>query len=63
MHAQLEKIAKPGGSIVNVASTSSLFGMPGNSAYATSKFALLGLTESAAGEVGQDGVRVNAILP
>jgi NAD(P)-dependent dehydrogenase (short-subunit alcohol dehydrogenase family) len=37
--------------------------MPGNSAYATSKFALLGLTESAAGEVGQDGVRVNAILP
>ncbi|PVH69787.1 putative short chain dehydrogenase/ reductase [Cadophora sp. DSE1049] len=63
MRAQLGYIAKPGGSIVNVASTSGLFGMPGNAAYATSKFAVLGLTESAAGEVGWEGVRINAVLP
>lgn len=63
MRAQLAYITKPRGSIVNVASTSGLFGMPGNAAYATSKFGVLGLTESAAGEVGWEGVRVNAVLP
>lgn len=63
MRAQLEKITKPGGSIVNVSSTSGLFGYPGGSAYATSKFAVIGLTESAAGEFGQEGVRINALLP
>ncbi|CZR69250.1 related to D-arabinitol 2-dehydrogenase [Phialocephala subalpina] len=63
MRAQLAHITKPRGSIVNVSSTSGLFGMPGNAAYATSKFGVLGLTESAAGEVGWEGVRVNAVLP
>jgi len=63
MRAQLAHITKPRGSIVNVASTSGLFGMPGNAAYATSKFGVLGLSESAAGEVGWEGVRVNAVLP
>jgi NAD(P)-dependent dehydrogenase (short-subunit alcohol dehydrogenase family) len=63
MRAQLAHITKPRGSIVNVASTSGLFGMPGNAAYATSRFGVLGLTESAAGEVGWEGVRVNAVLP
>lgn len=63
MRSQLEKITKPGGSIVNVSSTSGLFGCPGGSAYATSKFAVIGLTESAAGEFGREGVRINALLP
>jgi len=63
MRAQLGRITKPGGSIVNVSSTSGLFGSPNNAAYATSKFGVIGLTESAAGEFGNQGIRINALLP
>jgi NAD(P)-dependent dehydrogenase (short-subunit alcohol dehydrogenase family) len=38
-------------------------GMPGMAAYAASKSALIGLTQSLAAEFGPRGVRVNALLP
>lgn len=63
MRAQIPHLPRPGGSIVNVSSTSGLRGLPHNAAYASSKFAVIGLTESAAGEFGKDGIRVNALLP
>lgn len=63
MQAQLGHITKPGGSIVNVSSTSGLFGSPMNAAYATSKFGVIGLAESAAGEWGRHAVRINALVP
>jgi 3-oxoacyl-[acyl-carrier protein] reductase len=51
------------GAIVNVASLSALHGVAGQSAYAASKAGILGLTRSLAREVGQRGVRVNAVVP
>jgi NAD(P)-dependent dehydrogenase (short-subunit alcohol dehydrogenase family) len=50
------------GTIVNVGSIHSKLTKPGFIAYATSKAALLGLTQSLAVDIGSD-VRVNAIQP
>jgi 3alpha(or 20beta)-hydroxysteroid dehydrogenase len=52
-----------GGSIVNIASIDALQAMNGLSAYATSKWAMRGLTKAAAVELGRDGIRVNAVCP
>ncbi len=52
-----------GGAVVNTSSTAGLVGSPGLSAYVASKHGVLGLTRTAAGEVGPAGVRVNAICP
>jgi 3-oxoacyl-[acyl-carrier protein] reductase len=51
------------GSIVNISSLSAVSGVAGQTAYAASKAALLGLTRALAREVGRRGVRVNAVLP
>lgn len=52
------------GRIVNVASMPALErGSPGMAAYGASKTALLHLTHSLAGELVEDGVTVNAVVP
>ena len=56
-------IAQQSGSIINSASVAGTVGAPGLGAYCTSKHAILGLTRTAAGEVGRQGVRVNAVCP
>ena len=56
-------IKSGGGSIVNVASIVALISMSGQAAYAMTKAGLVSLTKSFAKEYGQQGVRVNAILP
>jgi len=52
-----------GGAIVNVASIAGAVGMADAGAYTSSKWALRGLTRSAALELAPDGTRVNVVLP
>ncbi|PVE20728.1 3-oxoacyl-[acyl-carrier-protein] reductase [Microvirga sp. KLBC 81] len=50
-------------SIVNVSSAAGRFGFPLRSPYAAAKWAVVGFTKSLSRELGEDGIRVNAILP
>lgn len=51
------------GSIINISSSTVPLGIPGFSHYVASKSALIGLTRTMARELGDSGVRVNAVLP
>ena len=51
------------GSIVNLSSTAGTHGYPLRTPYAAAKWAIVGLTKSLAMEVGNFGIRVNAICP
>ncbi|MGM0898317.1 MAG: glucose 1-dehydrogenase [Bacillota bacterium] len=52
-----------GGSIINISSISGLKGNEGSVAYSASKFAVRGMTKSAAVELGKEGIRVNSVHP
>jgi NAD(P)-dependent dehydrogenase (short-subunit alcohol dehydrogenase family) len=52
-----------GGAIVNIASVAGHRGQPANSAYSTTKGAVLNLTRSLAVDYGSRGIRVNAVSP
>jgi NAD(P)-dependent dehydrogenase (short-subunit alcohol dehydrogenase family) len=55
--------AQKAGSIINMSSLMGIQGYPMRSAYVASKFALIGITETMARELGPVGVRVNALMP
>lgn len=52
-----------GGAIINISSTAALHGYPRRSAYAASKWAMIGLMKTWAMELGPEGIRVNAVCP
>ncbi|MGI4955281.1 MAG: SDR family NAD(P)-dependent oxidoreductase [Janthinobacterium lividum] len=56
-------VARQRGCVVNMASWAGKKGLPNHAAYSASKFAVLGLTQSLAGEMAAHGIRVNAVCP
>ncbi|MFM9942088.1 MAG: SDR family oxidoreductase [Hyphomicrobiaceae bacterium] len=55
--------ASPNPSIINLSSAAGKFGFPNRSPYAAAKWGVVGFTKTIAMELGQFGIRANAILP
>jgi NAD(P)-dependent dehydrogenase (short-subunit alcohol dehydrogenase family) len=51
------------GCIINMSSAAGRFGYPQRSAYSASKWGIVGFTKTLAMELGEYGIRANAILP
>ncbi|MBY6120401.1 SDR family oxidoreductase [Mameliella alba] len=62
MVRRLQQERRPG-SIVSLASIAGKRGDPGMSSYSASKFAVVGMTQALAREVGTDDILVNAVCP
>ena len=56
-------LKRQGGAIVNISSLAGYRPLPYRTAYGASKFAVRGITESLAHELGRDGIRVNSLCP
>ena len=64
IQAALEQLrAAQGAAIVNTCSTGAIRPFPNHCAYGSSKWALRGLTQTAAAELAPSGIRVNAVFP
>ncbi|MDB5526166.1 MAG: 3-oxoacyl-ACP reductase [Rhizobium sp.] len=55
--------AAGGGSIINFSSVAFMMNLPGMPAYLTAKAGIIGMTKGLAGRLGEDNIRVNAVLP
>jgi NAD(P)-dependent dehydrogenase (short-subunit alcohol dehydrogenase family) len=56
-------IPRRSGSIINISSVAGMYGVPGLASYSTSKWGVIGLTQTMAIEAGEYGIRVNSISP
>jgi NAD(P)-dependent dehydrogenase (short-subunit alcohol dehydrogenase family) len=64
IRAAIPKMKKAGGGrIVNVSSTAGIRGYAEYGAYCASKFAVIGMTQTAAAEFAKDNILINAVCP
>lgn len=64
IRAAMPKLARPGGSIITIASVaSSIRGFPRRAAYGAAKGGVIGLTKAVAADGLKDGIRANAVCP
>lgn len=63
MRTALPALKRQGGSIINISSIAALTGRAGLAAYASSKWAVRGISRSAALEFAPHRIRVNSIIP
>jgi 3alpha(or 20beta)-hydroxysteroid dehydrogenase len=64
MRATLDRLREAeNAAIVNICSTGAIRPFPQHCAYGSSKWALRGLTQTAAAELAPSGIRVNAVFP
>lgn len=61
--AAIPSLRERGGAIVNISSVAGKRGYAGGTGYCSSKFAVIGLTQALAAELGADDIRVNAVCP
>jgi len=62
-HAAVPMLIESKGSMVNISTSAGIYGYPLRSPYVAAKWGIIGLTKSWAMELGEFGVRVNAICP
>ncbi len=56
-------VRQKSGSVISISSIAALDGNPGQLSYSASKAALIGATKTLSAELGEHGIRVNAIAP